>query len=103
MNASKRVVGIVGWSGSGKTAVLTRVIPILVGRGIRVSTVKRANNGFDVDVPGKDSHSHRLAGATEVLVTSGRRWVHIHELRAEDEPSFYEMLLRLSPVDLIIV
>ena len=78
-----RIIGLAGWSGSGKTTLLARVIPVLIARGIRVSTVKHAHHGFDVDVPGKDSHTHRLAGATEVFVSSARRWAQIHELRED--------------------
>jgi molybdopterin-guanine dinucleotide biosynthesis adapter protein len=98
-----RIIGLAGWSGSGKTTLLARVIPILVGRGIRVSTVKHAHHGFDVDVPGKDSHTHRMAGAAEVFVSSARRWAQIHELREEGEPSLNDILARLSPVDLVVV
>jgi molybdopterin-guanine dinucleotide biosynthesis protein B len=98
-----RVIGLAGWSGSGKTTLLTRLIPLLVSRGVRVSTLKHAHHAFDVDVPGKDSHSHRLAGASEVLVSSGRRWALMHELRGETEPTLAQLLARLSPVDLVIV
>ncbi|HEX5778410.1 MAG TPA: molybdopterin-guanine dinucleotide biosynthesis protein B [Xanthobacteraceae bacterium] len=98
-----RIIGLAGWSGSGKTTLLARVIPVLIARGIRVSTVKHAHHGFDVDVPGKDSHTHRLAGATEVFVSSARRWAQIHELRDEDEPSLGDVLARLTPVDLVVV
>ena len=70
--AAVRVFGIVGWSGSGKTTLLTALLPLLRARGLRVSTVKHAHHGFDMDRPGKDSHRHREAGAHEVLVASGR-------------------------------
>ena len=54
-----KVIGIAGWSGAGKTTLLTRVIPRLTARGLRVSTIKHAHHDFDVDQPGKDSHTHR--------------------------------------------
>ena len=103
MTHEMRIIGLAGWSGSGKTTLLARVIPVLNARGLRVSTVKHAHHEFDVDVPGKDSHSHRMAGATEVFVSSARRWAHIHELRGEDEPALHEILSRLAPVDLVMV
>src|SRR5436305_1423670 len=59
-----KVIGIAGWSGAGKTTLLTRVIPCLTARGLRVSTVKHAHHGFDVDHPGKDSHTRRMPGAS---------------------------------------
>ena len=98
-----RIIGLAGWSGSGKTTLVARVIPVLTGRGLRVSTVKHAHHGFDVDIPGKDSHTHRTAGASEVFVASARRWAHIHELRGEEEPQLADILARLAPVDLVIV
>ena len=73
MKREMRIIGLAGWSGSGKTTLLARVIPVLNGRGLRVSTVKHAHHEFDVDVPGKDSHTHRMAGATEVFVSSAPR------------------------------
>ena len=69
-----RVLGMAGWSGSGKTTLLTRLIPLLTARGLRVATLKHAHHEFDVDVPGKDSWVHRQSGATEVLVSSARRF-----------------------------
>ncbi|MGL4438607.1 MAG: molybdopterin-guanine dinucleotide biosynthesis protein B [Bosea sp. (in: a-proteobacteria)] len=98
-----RVIGLAGWSGAGKTTLLGKLIPLLVSRGLKVSTLKHAHHAFDVDVPGKDSHDHRMAGASEVLVSSGRRWALMHELRDEPEASLAELLPKLSPVDLVIV
>jgi molybdopterin-guanine dinucleotide biosynthesis protein B len=75
----------------------------LVERGYSVSTIKHAHHSFDIDTPGKDSFEHRRAGATEVLVTSASRWALIHENRERREPSLWEMIERLDPVDLLIV
>ncbi|RPI43888.1 MAG: molybdopterin-guanine dinucleotide biosynthesis protein B [Betaproteobacteria bacterium] len=98
-----RVFGFAGFSGSGKTTLIERLIPSFVGRGLRVSLIKHAHHSFDVDQPGKDSYRHRHAGATEVLVTSSRRWALMHELRGEAEPSMEEMMARMSPCDLLLV
>ena len=98
-----RLIGLAGWSGSGKTTLLAKLLPVLIARGRSVSTLKHAHHAFDVDQPGKDSHTHRLAGAHEVLVSSARRWALMHELRGEAEPRLRELVLHLSPVDLVIV
>jgi molybdopterin-guanine dinucleotide biosynthesis protein B len=98
-----RVIGIAGWSGAGKTTLLAKLIPRLTARGVRVSTVKHAHHAFDVDQPGKDSHTHRMAGATEVLVSSVNRWALVHELRGAAEPKLSDLLGKLAPVDLVIV
>ena len=98
-----RIIGLAGWSGSGKTTLLTKVIPRIVARGLKVSTVKHAHHSFDMDRPGKDSHSHRMAGATEVLVGSANRWAVVHELRGEAEPTLPALLRKASPADLVLV
>ncbi|MGZ3328901.1 MAG: molybdopterin-guanine dinucleotide biosynthesis protein B [Xanthobacteraceae bacterium] len=98
-----RIIGLAGWSGSGKTTLLAHVIPRLVARGLKVSTLKHAHHAFDVDQPGKDSHTHRMAGATEVLVGSATRWALVHELRGDAEPPLAVLLEKLSPVDLVLV
>ncbi|HXF66471.1 MAG TPA: molybdopterin-guanine dinucleotide biosynthesis protein B [Burkholderiales bacterium] len=98
-----KVFGFAGWSGSGKTTLIEKLIPLFVARGLRVSLVKHAHHSFDVDQPGKDSWRHRHAGATEVLVSSSRRWVLMHELRGAPEPGFAELLERITPCDLLLV
>jgi molybdopterin-guanine dinucleotide biosynthesis protein B len=97
------VFGFAGFSGSGKTTLIERVIPRLVARGLRVSLIKHAHHDFDIDKPGKDSHRHREAGASEVLVSSGRRWALMHELRGEAEPGLAELLAHVSACDLVLV
>jgi molybdopterin-guanine dinucleotide biosynthesis protein B len=98
-----RVIGLAGWSGAGKTTLLVKLIPELRRRGLSVSTLKHAHHAFDIDRPGKDSFEHRQAGATEVLIASGRRWALMHELGKEAEPMLPDLLRRLAPVDLVIV
>ncbi len=98
-----RVLGIVGWSGAGKTTLITQLIPLLSRRGLRVATLKHAHHAFDVDQPGKDSYEHRKAGACEVLVSSARRWVQMHEVGDGVEATLPELLQRVSPCDLILV
>jgi molybdopterin-guanine dinucleotide biosynthesis protein B len=98
-----RIIGLAGWSGSGKTTLVTKIIPRLIAHGHRVSTLKHAHHGFDLDQPGKDSYAHRAAGAREVLIASGKRWALMSELRGEPEPPLHELLRHLSPVDIVLV
>ena len=98
-----KVIGIAGWSGAGKTTLISRVIPHLRQQGLRVSVIKHAHHGFDVDVPGKDSWVHRQSGAEEVLVSSAKRWALMHELRGSPEPALPELLKKMSPVDLVVI
>lgn len=98
-----RILGIAGWSGAGKTTLLAKLIPELTARGIRVSTLKHAHHGFDVDTPGKDSYIHRAAGASEVMVASGKRWALMHELRDAPEASVADLIGHMTPVDLLLI
>jgi molybdopterin-guanine dinucleotide biosynthesis adapter protein len=98
-----KVIGLAGWSGAGKTTLLARIIPHFLQEGLRVSVIKHAHHSFDVDVPGKDSWVHRQSGAVEVLVSSGQRWALMHELRGAPEPRLPELLVKMSPVDLVVV
>lgn len=98
-----KIFGFAGWSGSGKTTLVEKLIPLFVARGITVSLIKHAHHSFDVDQPGKDSHRHRRAGCTEVLVSSSLRWALMHELRGAPEPGLSELVRRISPCDLLLV
>jgi molybdopterin-guanine dinucleotide biosynthesis protein B len=98
-----KIFGFAGWSGSGKTTLIEKLIPRFVKQGLRVSLIKHAHHTFDVDQPGKDSYRHRHAGASEILVTSSRRWVLMHELRGAHEPSFDQHIRHVSPCDLLLV
>ena len=98
-----KVFGIAGYSGSGKTTLLEKLIPQLTARGLKVSVIKHAHHGFDIDRPGKDSYRHREAGASEVLLSCNDRWALMHERRDEGEISLDELISRLAPCDLVLI
>jgi molybdopterin-guanine dinucleotide biosynthesis protein MobB len=98
-----KIFGLAGWSGSGKTSLLARLLPELTKSGCRVSTVKHAHHKFDIDQPGKDSYIHRQAGAYEVMVLSANRWALIHENRPPAEPDLSQAIERMADVDLVMV
>ena len=98
-----RIIGLAGWSGSGKTTLITKLIPRFIARGVRVSTLKHAHHGFDLDQPGKDSFFHRAAGAAEVVISSAKRWAILHEVREEAEWDLGALVAKMSPVDLVLV
>ncbi len=98
-----KVVGLAGWSGAGKTTLVAKLLPVLIAKGLRVSTIKHAHHAFDLDKPGKDSWVHRQSGASEVLIASGQRWALMRELRGDDEPGLKELLDKLSYADLVLV
>jgi len=98
-----RIIGLAGWSGAGKTTLVAKLIPSITARGLTVSTLKHEHHAFDVDQPGKDSYMHRMAGATEVLVSSQNRFALMRELRGAPELPLPQLLAKLTPVDLVII
>ena len=97
-----RVVAIVGHQGSGKTPLIERLIPAFKAQGLSVSTIKHTHHhSIELDTPGKDSHRHRAAGASEVIVASDTGWARI---AVATEPASLPILLgQLRPVDVVLI
>ena len=99
-----KIFGLAGWSGSGKTTLMTQLIEYFSEQNIKISTIKHAHHQFDVDKPGKDSYRFRQSGASEVLLSSGKRWALMHELKQnEDEYTLPLLLQQLNIVDLVLI
>ena len=99
------VLGFAAWSGTGKTTLLERLLPLLREPGLRIGLIKHAHHDFDIDRPGKDSHRLRHAGAGQVLIASGRRWALMTETPDRGEAELAELIPRLDreALDLILV
>ena len=97
-----KAIGFVGYSNSGKTTLIEKLIPIFRARGLTVSAIKNAHHGFDMDRPGKDSFRYRDAGAGQVLIATGSRWALLTET-ADRPATLEELLAELAPCDLVIV
>ncbi len=102
-NARVPILGIAAWSGTGKTTLLRAVLPRLTAAGLRVGLVKHAHHKFEIDHPGKDSHTLRKAGATRVLAASRRLRALIEETHLEDDPLLDELLAGFPQEDLDLV
>jgi molybdenum cofactor guanylyltransferase/molybdopterin-guanine dinucleotide biosynthesis protein MobB len=100
-----RLLGIAGYSGGGKTTLLTRLIPRLRAAGIRLGVLKHAHHQFDIDYPGKDSYELRHAGAECVMVASANRDAFIAEHATGQDPRLHDLLARFEGrrLDLVIV
>jgi molybdopterin-guanine dinucleotide biosynthesis adapter protein len=99
------VLGFAAWSGTGKTTLLSRVLPLLRQAGLRVGVIKHAHHDFEIDTPGKDSYQLRKAGADHLLIASDRRWALLHDYPETREPRL-ESLLSILPrdqLDLVLV
>ncbi|MFT8672204.1 molybdopterin-guanine dinucleotide biosynthesis protein B [Acetobacter orientalis] len=97
------LIGLVGRSGSGKTHLMARLLPMLKAQGLTISTIKHTHHRVDIDKPGKDSFIHRQAGAHEVMLATPERWVLQHTPANNSMPELPDLLLHMAPVDLILV
>lgn len=99
------ILGIVGWSGTGKTTLLKKLIPALNQRGIRVGLIKHTHHNMDVDKPGKDSYELRKAGASQTLVASSERWALMTETPDEAPLDLQYLASRMDQrtLDIILV
>ncbi|XKH58879.1 molybdopterin-guanine dinucleotide biosynthesis protein B [Halomonas sediminis] len=99
------LLGIAAWSGTGKTTLLEKLLPVLREQGLKVAVIKHAHHEFDVDKPGKDSHRLRCAGATPMLVASHKRLALMMETPGQEEPDLPALVesLRCYSPDLILV
>lgn len=99
------VLGFAAFSGTGKTTLLIKLLPMLKARGLRIGMIKHAHHSFDIDHPGKDSYELRKAGAEQMLIASRIRWALMVETDPPTEPRLQDLLPRLdqATLDLILV
>jgi len=98
------VIGFSAFSGTGKTTLLKRVLPLLQVQNFRIGVIKHAHHNFDIDHPGKDSYELRHAGADKMLITSRRRMAIVEEFREQtSEPTLEQALDSLQPDNLDII
>ncbi|WP_198246472.1 bifunctional molybdopterin-guanine dinucleotide biosynthesis adaptor protein MobB/molybdopterin molybdotransferase MoeA [methane-oxidizing endosymbiont of Gigantopelta aegis] len=99
------ILGFAAYSGTGKTTLLTQLIPRLKQSGINVGIIKHSHHNFEIDKPGKDSYRLRKAGASPVLLVSAHRRAIITEFSTVQEPKLQDQLdaFEQHSVDLILV
>jgi len=97
-----KLVVFCGPSGVGKTTLITGVLGALRARGLRVSVVKHAHQGFEIDRPGKDSWRHREAGAFEVLIASAQRLAKLREYASPGAPTIQQLVGELHDCDWVL-
>jgi len=98
----RKAIGFIGYSNSGKTTLIEKLIPRFRAQGLTVSAIKNAHHGFDMDRPGKDSYRYREAGAGQVLISTTERWALLTETPA-GHATLEDLLAQLAPCDLVIV
>ncbi|MBT4513287.1 MAG: molybdopterin-guanine dinucleotide biosynthesis protein B [Chloroflexi bacterium] len=94
------IVCIVGRPKSGKTTLLTGLIPEMKRRGYRVATIKHSSHRFEIDKEGTDSWKHAQSGSECAIISSENRVAVNREV--SHDWSIAE-LMRLVPEDIDIV
>ena len=103
------VLGFAAYSGTGKTSLLVKLLPLMKLQGLRIGMIKHAHHDFDIDTPGKDSYELRQAGAQQMLIASDQRWALMTEIASQQEPQrdleLSELInkLDLANLDLVLV
>lgn len=100
------LIGFAAYSGTGKTTLLSQLIPLLKEKNLRIGVIKHAHHDFDIDYPKKDSYILRKAGAATILVASRKRTaIIIEHPEVREEPSLEDALLKmpLEGLDLLLI
>ena len=97
------VIGFAAFSGTGKTTLLKKLIPLLHDAGLRPGVIKHAHHRVEFDTPGKDSYELRKAGSGQVLLVSANRWALMGEDAGDEEPELPVLLRRMALDDLDLV
>jgi molybdopterin-guanine dinucleotide biosynthesis protein B len=105
LNFSKPVLGFAAYSGTGKTSLLVKLLPLMKLQGLRIAMIKHAHHDFDIDKPGKDSFELRKAGVDQMLIASDKRFALMTEYENQAEPDLSELIkqLDLDNIDLVLV
>ncbi|OSN11134.1 molybdopterin-guanine dinucleotide biosynthesis protein MobB [Lonsdalea iberica] len=105
MTSPVPLLAIAAYSGTGKTTLLTQLIPFLKASGIRVGMIKHTHHEMDIDTPGKDSYRLRKAGAEQTLVASDNRWALMTETPDQSNPELAWLASRMdhTKLDLVLV
>jgi molybdopterin-guanine dinucleotide biosynthesis protein MobB len=105
LNSPVPLLGFAAYSGTGKTTLLEKLLPILSQMGIRVAMIKHSHHDFEIDQVGKDSYRLRKAGAQQMLIASAYRSALITEKDGQHEPHLSNLIQQIDSnnIDIILV
>lgn len=84
MFMDKNIVSVLASEKEHKTATVVALVEELTRRGYRVGTIKHhVHDDFEIDVPGKATHRHSMAGAAEVAIASPTMLAYIRKHRTD--------------------
>ena len=99
------LLGFAAYSGTGKTTLLRKLIPLLKDKGIRIGMVKHTHHNIDIDQPGKDSYELRKSGTAQMVIASPKRTSLIVEHTEQEDADLRNALslLKTDDLDLVLV
>jgi len=99
------LLGFAAFSGTGKTTLLEKLIPLLIKQGLNIAVVKHSHHDIEMDKPGKDSYRLRKAGACQLLLAGTERAILFNEYEQNRDKRLIEQLalLNTKQLDLVLV
>ena len=99
----KNTFGIVGWSGSGKTHLICRIIKYYNNKKLNVCSIKHSHHNFEVDKKGKDSFEHLKSGSKEVVIYNEYKFAMI-TTKKKKKINLKDIVNKFSPdTDIVLI
>ena len=99
-NKKQFILAVSGVKNSGKTTLITKLLPELKKRGLQVAVIKHDGHDFEADVPGTDSWKYAQVGADGTCVFSTKKYMVVKYAPA---PSVEELVGAFPEADLILL
>ena len=99
-NKKQFILAVSGVKNSGKTTLITKLLPELKKRGLQVAVIKHDGHDFEADVPGTDSWKYAQAGADGTCVFSAKKYMVVKYAPA---PSVEELVGVFPEADVILL
>ncbi len=96
------ILSLVGYSNSGKTTLMEKLVAGLTAQGLRIATIKHSHHQPEMDTPGKDSWRHKQAGASTSLLVGPERMLMVSDVDETLNPQRLASRL-FGDYDLILV
>ncbi len=97
------LLAISGYSGTGKTTLLKKLIPCLLKKNIRPGVIKHTHHNIDIDKPGKDSYELRQVGAIQTMLACDNRWALMTETTFSSDFDYLANQFDPEKIDILLV